>query len=179
MELFDPMTGCLTDEGLQALTAGGLDELARLEAAEHLAFCDRCLDRYTALLADPAALTPAPETLHRSVLAGLRMRMLRVFANRYATAAAAVAIALCLWSGGLFQGLVPGAEARYADPAVRMAQYEENLARRESIDSAFRTAGDALTGLADRFSEGLSNAVTRPFHNDPAGQTPGETQYKE
>ena len=57
MELFDPMTGCLTDEGLQALTAGGLDELARLEAAEHLAFCDRCLDRYTALLADPAALT--------------------------------------------------------------------------------------------------------------------------
>ena len=33
MELFDPMTGCLTDEGLQALTAGGLDELARLEIA--------------------------------------------------------------------------------------------------------------------------------------------------
>ena len=35
MELFDK-NGCLTDEGLQALQAGGLDELGRLETAEHL-----------------------------------------------------------------------------------------------------------------------------------------------
>ena len=28
--------GCLTDEGLHALTAGQLDELGRLETAEHL-----------------------------------------------------------------------------------------------------------------------------------------------
>ena len=32
MELFDK-NGCLTDEGLQALQAGGLDELGRLETA--------------------------------------------------------------------------------------------------------------------------------------------------
>lgn len=50
MELFDK-NGCLTDEGLQALQAGGLDELGRLETAEHLAYCDQCMDRYTALLA--------------------------------------------------------------------------------------------------------------------------------
>lgn len=50
MELFDK-NGCLTDEGLQALQAGGLDELGRLETAEHLAYCDKCMDRYTALLA--------------------------------------------------------------------------------------------------------------------------------
>lgn len=49
MELFDK-NGCLTDEGLQALQAGGLDELGRLEAAEHLSYCDKCMDRYTALL---------------------------------------------------------------------------------------------------------------------------------
>ena len=49
MELFDK-NGCLTDEGLQALQAGGLDELGRLETAEHLAYCDKCMDRYTALL---------------------------------------------------------------------------------------------------------------------------------
>ena len=49
MELFRE-DGCLSDEGLHALTAGQLDELGRLEAAEHLAYCDKCTDRYTALL---------------------------------------------------------------------------------------------------------------------------------
>ena len=48
MELFRE-DGCLSDEGLHALTAGQLDELGRLEAAEHLAYCDKCTDRYTAL----------------------------------------------------------------------------------------------------------------------------------
>lgn len=49
MELFDAK-GCLSEEGLQALVGGQLDETQRLEAAEHLAYCDRCMDRYTALL---------------------------------------------------------------------------------------------------------------------------------
>lgn len=33
-------TGHLSDEGLQALIDGMLDEMQRLEAAEHLSFCD-------------------------------------------------------------------------------------------------------------------------------------------
>ena len=41
--------GHLSDAGLAALRDGQLDELARLEAAEHLSFCDACLDRYLAL----------------------------------------------------------------------------------------------------------------------------------
>ena len=55
MELFRE-DGCLSDEGLHALTAGQLDELGRLEAAEHLAYCDKCTDRYTALLTVAAVL---------------------------------------------------------------------------------------------------------------------------
>ena len=42
LELFRE-DGCLTDEGLQALRDGQLDELGRLEAAEHLSYCDKCL----------------------------------------------------------------------------------------------------------------------------------------
>ena len=49
MELFD-QNGCLTEEGLHAVIGGQLDELGRLEAAEHLSYCDECMDRYTALL---------------------------------------------------------------------------------------------------------------------------------
>ena len=37
MELFD-QNGCLTEEGLHAVIGGQLDELGRLEAAEHLSF---------------------------------------------------------------------------------------------------------------------------------------------
>ena len=57
MELFRE-DGCLSDEGLHALTAGQLDELGRLEAAEHLAYCDKCTDRYTALLTADALADP-------------------------------------------------------------------------------------------------------------------------
>lgn len=59
MELFRE-DGCLSDEGLHALTAGQLDELGRLEAAEHLTYCDKCTDRYTALLTADALAPPTP-----------------------------------------------------------------------------------------------------------------------
>lgn len=59
MELFYE-NGHLTPEGLNALVDGQLDEMARLEAAEHLSFCDECLVRYTALV-EQAPLA-APET---------------------------------------------------------------------------------------------------------------------
>ena len=69
MELFDK-NGCLTDEGLQALQAGGLDELGRLETAEHLSYCDKCMDRYTALLTADALETP-PHSAHKAVMTAL------------------------------------------------------------------------------------------------------------
>ena len=47
MELFRE-DGCMTDAGFRAMMDGQLDELGRLEAAEHLSYCDQCMDRYTA-----------------------------------------------------------------------------------------------------------------------------------
>ena len=41
MELFNK-EGHLTDEGLRAVVDGTLDEMGRLEASEHLSFCDSC-----------------------------------------------------------------------------------------------------------------------------------------
>ena len=46
MELFRE-DGCMTDAGFRAMMDGRLDELGRLEAAEHLSYCDQCMDRYT------------------------------------------------------------------------------------------------------------------------------------
>ena len=57
MELFRE-DGCMTDAGFRAMMDGQLDELGRLEAAEHLSYCDQCMDRYTALLTADALETP-------------------------------------------------------------------------------------------------------------------------
>ena len=90
--------GHLTDEALAALVRSEpLDELVRLELAEHLAYCDACLQRYTDLLAEDALLSPA-RSCRESLWVRLRMRTLRLVTSRYATAAAAVALALTvLW----------------------------------------------------------------------------------
>lgn len=166
MELFDRTSGCLTDEGLQALADGQLDELSRLEAAEHLAFCDACLDRYTALLAGPMIVQP-PQDLQKPVWQRIRSQMFRVLTNRYATAAAAVAIAFCLWGSGLFQGLVPTADAQLT-PALQLQQTEQTLEHRLAFNEAARSASRSLSSLFDSVSDGISKAVTSPrLTNDP------------
>ena len=58
MEQFD-CGGHLTDEVLLCLIQETpMDELERLEIAEHLAYCNLCLQRYTELLADAPLLIP-------------------------------------------------------------------------------------------------------------------------
>ena len=86
MELFRE-DGCLSDEGLHALTAGQLDELGRLEAAEHLAYCDKCTDRYTALLTADALADP-PRDVRRTVMSTIWVRLI------------AAVLALTMWRTG-------------------------------------------------------------------------------
>ena len=72
MTCFRP-DGHLTDAALTALVRGDcLEELDRLELAEHLAYCDQCLQRYTELLSEGPMLTPA-----RSCQESLRRRIWR------------------------------------------------------------------------------------------------------
>ncbi len=94
--------GHLSGAALTALAENGdgFGELERLEIAEHLAFCDECLRRYTALLEDEAALLVPERSCRKSLWSRIRIRALRTAASRYATAAAAVALALTvLWGG--------------------------------------------------------------------------------
>ena len=71
------------------------EELTRLETAEHLAFCDDCLHRYMELLEGGPLLVPA-RSCEKTLWSHIRIR-----AIRYATAAAAVTLALTvLWGGG-------------------------------------------------------------------------------
>ena len=96
-------TGHLSDEGLQALIDGTLDEMQRLEAAEHLSFCDECLTRYTALLTGDVLEEPEQDVT-LPVMRRLRRRAVKNVWNRYAAAAAAVGITAGLWYSGVFGG---------------------------------------------------------------------------
>lgn len=93
--------GHLSGGALEALAKNEdrFDELERLEIAEHLAFCDYCLQRYTLALEDGALLVPE-RSCRKALWARVRGRALRLAASRYATAAAAVTLALTvLWGG--------------------------------------------------------------------------------
>ena len=93
--------GHLTDAALTALIRGEpLEELERLEIAEHLAFCDQCLQRYTELLSADVLLTPQ-QSCREPLLRRIRRRTVQLVTSRYATAAAAVVLALTLLWGGL------------------------------------------------------------------------------
>lgn len=128
--------GHLTDEALAALSGETLDELSRLEIAEHLAFCDVCLQRYTLALETQPLLTPE-RTCRESVLRRIRQRALHVVTSRYATAAAAVALALTVvWGSG---ALLP--------PADRL---EQTAAPQELSDHSW----------AQRWSDALDQVVS-------------------
>ena len=75
MELFD-QNGCLTEEGLHAVIGGQLDELGRLEAAEHLSYCDKCMDRYTALLTADVLEEP-PRSARGAVMGTIWVRLMQ------------------------------------------------------------------------------------------------------
>lgn len=139
MELFNK-EGHLTDEGLRAVVDGTLDEMGRLEASEHLSFCDGCLVRYTQLLSDDALLVPETP-LAPTVLARVRRKAVRVFFNRYTRVAAVAAFALVLWGTGVFNSLVPDRAARAQEPV----QITAPISAATRVNDFLRSAGDSIS----------------------------------
>lgn len=144
--------GHLSGKALTALAGNEdrFDELERLEVAEHLAFCDDCLQRYTALLEDGALLVPE-RSCQKALWARIRGRAVRMVTSRYATAAAAVTLALtALWGGERVE-------------LVRPALPEDRPSVSRQLDSLAEGIGDSLRetvfGVSD-FFDGF-----HPAHN--------------
>ncbi len=78
-----------------------LDELTRLECAEHLAFCDECIEAYCLFLTDDLLLDP-PAPQSAAAIRRAKSAELRVLAGRYVRAAIAAGFAITLWAGGVF-----------------------------------------------------------------------------
>ncbi len=104
MELFTD-SGHLTDMALQAAIAETLDEMGRLEVAEHLSFCDACLVRYTDMLTDETLIAPAAP-LRPRIVTRWKKKIIAFALSRYGTVAAAVAIGMAMWSTGIFSNAI-------------------------------------------------------------------------
>ena len=145
MELFDK-NGCLTDEGLQALQAGGLDELGRLETAEHLAYCDKCMDRYTALLTADALETP-PHSAHKAVMAAVWVRLMQNTWGRAAVAGVAAVLAFTMWRSGTVEQLLDfRQELRSWTQEASQSQTEEPAQLGRPVEDGRRPAAPETPG---------------------------------
>ena len=102
MTLFD-RDGHLTGQALAALQAGGLTGESRLEVAEHLASCDRCVAAYSAQLSPEVLLTPREPVAPR-VMEPLRRRERRLRLRQWGTMAVAACLAIVFWVSGVFTG---------------------------------------------------------------------------
>lgn len=155
MELFD-QSGHLTDEGLKAVVEGALDELGRLEASEHLGYCDACLDRYTLLLAGDVLVAPKRE-LAGPVLRRLRKKKAQRFEKRYGTAVAAACLAVVLFGGGsmLFSGWQNGNANTGTDDSEGFVQQVA-----DGFGNFFGSAQSFLDDLLQGQPEGQQGAVT-------------------
>ena len=162
MELFDAK-GCLSEEGLQALVGGQLDETQRLEAAEHLSFCDYCLLRYTQLIdAAPACLQEPMRDLIPQVQNLMRLRRFRIMTNRYVSAAAAVVLAFMLWG---FASL--GSNQQMAARSVQPR--EPKVSFGQWLDTTVTGFYDSLDDTFTNFTLAAENGLAQLQHHDDGG----------
>lgn len=161
MELFD-QNGCLTEEGLHAVIGGQLDELGRLEAAEHLSYCDKCMDRYTALLTADVLEEP-PRSARGAVMGTIWVRLMQNTYGRVAVASVAAVLALSMWKAGNLgritrlgsemSTILPPAQSQDAEPEPQkpepLGKPVETRADRESAGKLPRPLQKLLDGVTN------------------------------
>ena len=172
MELFDEK-GCLSEGGLHAVIDGQLDELGRLEAAEHLSYCDRCMDRYTALLTADVLQEP-PHSARGAVMGTIWVRLMQNTWGRTAVAAVAAVLALTMWrTGTLDQILRAGETVRSWRPETSQTAEPETLGKPVETPAPKTPEGplgkpaeDSRSGV--KLSEKITNALDSLLAKDSA-----------
>ncbi len=172
MELFQE-NGCFTDEGLQAVVGGQLDELGRLEAAEHLSYCDQCMDRYAALLTADALETP-PKGVKNTVMTTIWVRLMRNTYGRIAVAGVAAVLALTMWRAGALDQIM-GWQQNVNDTllSTQIQQTVENYQPKElgkPIEIKPRET------FSDRVNHALKRLLPGPNPTDTTGGATPENQ---
>ena len=144
MEEYFDEDGHLTDHALRSLIAGEENELRRLEIAEHLSFCDSCIERYALMLEETTLIEPV-KSVAENVIAQIKKRAARLLFNKYGTMAVAACFTMTLWFTGIFNMDFQHFE-EVRTPYARMEQ-RMDLSNRimEKIDGGF----EKLKGVFD------------------------------
>lgn len=162
MELFD-QNGCLTEEGLHAVIGGQLDELGRLEAAEHLSYCDKCMDRYTALLTADVLEEP-PRSARGAVMGTIWVRLMQNTYGRVAVASVAAVLALSMWKAGTLGRITRlGSELNTILPPAQSQDAEPEPQKPEPLGKPVETRADResagkLPGPLQKLLDGVTNS---------------------
>lgn len=160
-ELFNE-DGHLTPDALKATAQQQpLDELSRLEIAEHFSFCDVCLSAYTQLLTDDTLVAP-PQLQAEKIMKRITQKTRILFFNRYVRVSVAACLAITLWACGVFtfdyiganNQFVASISATSASVSIQMEEWGENL--RKDLASFFQYTkpdGNRLKGASSNEKE--------------------------
>lgn len=99
-ELFDK-EGHLTDTAFVLLDNNKLDDLQRLEIAEHNSFCDKCLDRYISYVEKSELMTPS-ELMKKKIENKIFVINKKLCLNQYISIAIAACFTMLFWVTGAF-----------------------------------------------------------------------------
>ena len=123
-----------------------LDELTRLELAEHLSFCDRCLDAYMVMLDDSLMIDP-PQTQAQTIIKRVKQKARILFFNKYTRVAVAACLAITLWTTGVFSTefaeknsqLIASVGSSAATLTTRISQWTDDVT--DDLQSYFKFDG--------------------------------------
>lgn len=160
MNLFND-EGHLTKEGLEALVGEQLDEMGRLEAAEHLEFCMPCMELYLEALSGVELKQPE-EPVPAQVKKRIRRKGIRVAFSRYATVAAAACLVAALWGSGFFASIYKAPEAQ----RERQQQMQQ-----EALETAQEPGG--TSGFVSETARWLASGVGEIFDSMRQPGQPG------
>ncbi len=136
--------GHILPDALRMLALGAdSDELTRLELAEHLSFCDRCLDAYMACLDDSLLIDP-PESQAQTIIARAKQKARILFFNRYTRVAVAACLAITLWATGVFS--------------------TEFAKKNQELIATVGTSAAALTQRVEQWKDDVSSEVKSYLH---------------
>lgn len=127
--------GHISDNGFFLLSKGEPDELTRYEMAEHLDFCDLCVDRYSLLLTGDDMLLAPSDQLPEPVMAMVRRKAIIALTGRVAKVCTAAGLAIVIWCGGLFNG----------DLVAKGENFSERVSKRgASVSQIASTVSDSI-----------------------------------
>lgn len=138
-ELFNS-DGHLTDYAFNAIVGDELNEINRLEVAEHTSFCDECLTKYINVLDSTELLCPS-ENVKINVINRISYINKKALLKQFIPMAIAACFAIVFWSTGVFTELSLG---QYSFMNVASGFVQKNASITDSFSNNFNKIVDYL-----------------------------------